>query len=116
LQTSTKSKGLPVPGEGSQGDWASALERRRFRRRTWMRKWRARPANQRIESERRKGWAISHKERRAAGPCAHYLSDRGRVLCAFCRTAPPRVLVERLAIVPPNDRFVKVLVPYCGTC
>jgi hypothetical protein len=116
-------QGKPVTGSLfqekalSQHIQEALLERRRRYNRRYMRRWRADPAHEALEREKRRQWYNERKAREARDQLLPFTNDRGEPVCGFCWKSPPVTQIVRLRIcesVPQG--YVEVRIPYCGQC
>lgn len=116
-------RGRPVTGssfrkEASLEQTQKALleQKRRYNRR-YMRRWRADPAHESLEREKRRQWYYERKAREAPEKLPPFTNDRGEPVCGFCRRSPAVTQILRLGAcggVPGG--YVELRIPYCGQC
>ena len=85
------------------GNWDNAA-RRRYKR-NYMRRWRADPRHYDRERASRERSYYNRKVRNRR---------RSRNVCGFCHQRPPKSKVLRL--MPVEEGFIPIFVPYCGHC
>lgn len=90
--------------------------RRRYNR-EYMRRWRTDPRNRLRNLEDRMRWYYERKVRDAMRPGAGPAPVNGKSICGFCHRGLAVRQVARLQVSSGLlERFVEVVVPYCGVC
>jgi hypothetical protein len=82
-----------------------------------MRSWRADPAHRSQERKNRQRWHYERKLRTARGSYAPFANERGEAVCGFCRKNPAQKEIVRLQVSEGSPHgYVKLRIPYCGSC
>ena len=105
-----------VSGDETAANGA-ALDARRIRNKSYMRRWRAN-ANRRNRERVRRVARYSELKGLAARPESQKSNHEGTEgVCMICRRRPPVCEIARLRVCESAaSGFEEVLVPYCGEC